>query len=117
MYLNCKTYFSLRYGTFGTEELVNEGAEVVAHDPAGAEHAKGLLPAQVQFAPDAQGCIVDADVTVILTEWDMYRQLQPGAFAAMRRPVVVDMRNLYNIEAMQKAGVSYYSLGRPAPQA
>jgi UDPglucose 6-dehydrogenase len=97
--------------------LVNEGAEVIAHDPAGMEHAKTLLPEGVHFATDAQGCIEGADIAVILTEWDVYRQLPPHAFAAMKQPVLVDMRNLYGAEAMQKAGVTYYSLGRPALQA
>lgn len=93
--------------------LLHEGAEVVAHDPAGMEHARALLPPDVHYADSPEDCIKGADVTVVLTEWDAYKRLPVERFSLMPKPVVVDMRNLYPVDAMKKAGVTYYSLGRP----
>jgi UDPglucose 6-dehydrogenase len=55
-----------------------------------------------------------ADALVIVTEWNEFRALALDRVkAAMRRPLVLDLRNVYRPEEMGRAGLVYYSIGRP----
>jgi hypothetical protein len=68
----------------------------------------------VVFATDAYGCAEGADLLVILTEWDQFRALDLGRIrAALKDPLVVDLRNLYEPTEMKARGFRYISLGRP----
>ncbi len=88
------------------------GAEVRAFDPEGMEEAKGLL-ADVTFVDGPYDAVEDADVLVILTEWDQFRALDLDRVKIlMRAPVVVDLRNIYRPGDMRARGFSYSSIGR-----
>jgi UDPglucose 6-dehydrogenase len=92
--------------------LQREGAKVVAFDPEGAKSAKDLLPGVV-FADGAYVCLEGADALVIVTEWDEFRALDLARVkAALREPVVVDLRNIYRRDEMIALGFKYESLGR-----
>jgi len=94
-------------------QLQKQGARVVAHDPAGMANAAPLLPG-VAMADSAMAALAGADVAVILTEWDAFASLDLAAVAMiMRRPVLVDLRNLLEPEAATRAGLTYRSIGRP----
>ncbi|PVE22156.1 UDP-glucose 6-dehydrogenase, partial [Microvirga sp. KLBC 81] len=61
----------------------------------------------------AYGCAQGADALVIVTEWDMFRALDLKRLkAALSKPVVVDLRNVYRPEEMHKHGFTYSSIGR-----
>jgi len=91
--------------------LQDAGATVVAHDPESMEPAKALLR-DVSFAPDAYSCIEGADALVIVTEWNAYRALDLDRVkAALRQPVVVDLRNIYRSEDMRRRGFTYSNVG------
>ena len=93
--------------------LAAEGAEVHAFDPVAAAEAQRLLP-EVKTASDPYHCIEGADALVILTEWDQFRALDLDRVKAMlRKPVVVDLRNIYKPEDMAARGFTYVSVGRP----
>jgi UDPglucose 6-dehydrogenase len=93
--------------------LVAEGAEVVAYDPAAMGEARKLLP-EVKFAPDPYACVEGADALVLLTEWDEFRALDLDRVrAALRKPVAVDLRNVYKPDEMVARGFTYVSIGRP----
>jgi UDPglucose 6-dehydrogenase len=75
--------------------------------------ARQLLPG-VEMCEDAYAAIKDADAAVILTEWNEFRGLDPGRMkAALRQPVVVDLRNIYAPKDMMAAGFRYSCVGRP----
>jgi UDPglucose 6-dehydrogenase len=94
--------------------LVAEGAEVSAYDPAAMEEARKLLP-EVTTESDPYACIEGADAMVILTEWDQFRALDLDRVRAiLRKPVVVDLRNVYRPADMAARGFTYVSIGRPA---
>jgi UDPglucose 6-dehydrogenase len=58
--------------------------------------------------------LAGADCLVLLTEWNQFRSLDPAEIkAAMRTPVVVDVRNVFHPAEMAAAGISYTSIGRP----
>jgi UDPglucose 6-dehydrogenase len=94
--------------------LVAEGAEVSAYDPAAMAEARKLLP-EVTTESDPYACIEGADAMVILTEWDQFRALDLDRVRAiLRKPVVVDLRNVYRPADMAARGFTYVSIGRPA---
>jgi UDPglucose 6-dehydrogenase len=94
--------------------LAAEGADVRAYDPAATAEARKLLP-EVTTEADPYACIEGADALVILTEWDQFRALDLDRVRAiLRKPVVVDLRNVYKPDDMAARGFTYFSIGRPA---
>jgi UDPglucose 6-dehydrogenase len=94
--------------------LQNAGATIQAYDPAGMHEAKNLLP-NVNWKDGAYDVAAGADVLVIITEWNEFRALQLDRLAEiMKRPAIVDLRNVYNPDDAAKAGFAYSSIGRPA---
>jgi len=92
--------------------LQDLGATVQAYDPVGMEQAKGELPA-ITYCADAYACAAGADALVIVTEWEQFRALDLAQLKAkMKQPVLVDLRNVYRPEDMEKAGFTYESVGR-----
>jgi UDPglucose 6-dehydrogenase len=93
--------------------LQDMGAELRAFDPAGMEQAKLVLE-NVTFCADAYACVEDADALVIATEWEQFRALDLTKIRdLMACPVLVDLRNIYNPEAVHHFGFAYVSIGRP----
>ena len=92
--------------------LLAEGAEVRAWDPVA--DASRLLQS-VTFCDSVLEAVTDADAAVIVTEWDALRTLASDEVRdAMRRPVIVDGRNLLDPEAARAAGFTYEGIGRAA---
>ena len=96
-------------------ELVADGAQITAYDPASMEEAKPLLPSAIQYVTSAAETLQDADCVVVITEWNEFRAISADMFTSkMAGNVMVDLRNLYDGKQMRAAGMSYYSIGRPA---
>jgi UDPglucose 6-dehydrogenase len=94
--------------------LVERGARVRAFDPAAIQQAKPLLPDSVAYCDDAYEAARGADALVIATEWNQFRALEFGRLAKlMTRPLIVDLRNLYEPARVAASGFRYVSLGRP----
>ncbi len=93
-------------------ELQAAGARIVAYDPEGVRSARSLLPG-VNFADSAYACLTGAEAAVIITEWDEFRALDLARVkAALAKPVVVDLRNIYSIKTMKAMGFHYICVGR-----
>ena len=93
--------------------LEQEGAIVRAYDPAAGPLAKSEFP-RTHIASDAFAATDGADALVILTAWDEFRDVDLEALkASLRRPVVIDGRNLWSIDRMAELGFTYLSFGRP----
>ena len=89
------------------------GATVTVYDPKGMAAARRVLPAAVQFAPDAYTAVAGAEVTVIATEWPEFRDLDLIRVRdGMAVPVIVDLRNLLAADAAAAAGIRYLPIGR-----
>ena len=98
---------------FLVQALAQEGSQIVAYDPAAMPRAKEVLPAAVEYATDPYEAAQGADALLILTEWEEFAQLDlPRLASAMKYPIVVDGRNLYDGPAMTEHGFTYYSVGR-----
>jgi UDPglucose 6-dehydrogenase len=92
--------------------LLEKGATISAYDPVATDNARRLLPG-AEFAQDAYSAAKDADVLVVVTEWDEFRALDLDRFAkVMRGKLIVDLRNVYNRSDAEEAGFSYVGLGR-----
>ncbi len=93
--------------------LQEKGAHVRAYDPQAHKHAHGLLPG-VTWCRDAIAAADEADVTVVLTEWNEFRALNLTALKqAMRGTALVDLRNIFQSQDAVDAGLVYSSVGRP----
>jgi UDPglucose 6-dehydrogenase len=93
-------------------QLISMGAKVQAFDPEGMAEAKKLLP-DVDFRSGPYEAVEDADVLVILTEWDQFRALDlERVKGLMHGALVVDLRNIYLPEEMRGRGFAYASVGR-----
>ncbi|HEX6489362.1 MAG TPA: UDP-glucose/GDP-mannose dehydrogenase family protein [Candidatus Dormibacteraeota bacterium] len=93
-------------------ELLGRGATVRAYDPAAVEAARPLLP-EVEFRRNAYLLARGADAVVVVTEWNEFRQLDLARLRkTMRRPVIVDGRNIYDPAEMRALGFVYRGIGR-----
>ncbi|MDA8052371.1 MAG: UDP-glucose/GDP-mannose dehydrogenase family protein [Rhodospirillales bacterium] len=98
--------------------LSEDGAKIRAYDPVGMEAARGLLPGSVHYCRDAAEAAQEADALVIVTEWNEFRSLSADRLkAAMRGRIIIDLRNIFEPEAMRRAGLRYHPLGRPPGRA
>ncbi|HAJ02104.1 MAG TPA: UDP-glucose 6-dehydrogenase, partial [Brevundimonas sp.] len=92
--------------------LIAAGARVQAFDPEGMHEARALLDG-VDFRDGPYDAVKDADVVVIVTEWDPFRALDLDRLKSLvRQPVIVDLRNIYRPEDMRAKGFRYTSIGR-----
>jgi UDPglucose 6-dehydrogenase len=100
---------------FIAEGLLADGARVVAFDPAGTENFSARFGNRVQYAPGAYDAVEGADALCLLTEWNEFRNPDfERMIQLMKDPVIFDGRNQYNREEMERAGFTYYCVGRPA---
>jgi UDPglucose 6-dehydrogenase len=97
--------------------LLAEGCTIVAFDPAAAERARMELPSgpAMQYADDPYAAVTGADAVLILSDWPQFGELDLERLkAALRYPIVIDGRNVYDPREMLARGFTYLSVGRPA---
>jgi UDPglucose 6-dehydrogenase len=88
------------------------GALVVVHDPKAIEPASKRFPA-LTFTEDIEECLKDAEIVLHLTEWKIYRELDPAAMRKLvKSPILIDGRNMLDRSEWQKAGWHVRALGR-----
>ena len=88
--------------------LLDAGAAVRVYDPA----ARCDID-DAETAESAEAAMRGADALVVVTEWNQFRGLDPARIAQLlRRPVVVDLRNVYRQKEMRAAGLRYVGVGR-----
>jgi len=92
--------------------LVAKGSIVKAFDPVAMEEAKHCLP-NIEYAEDEYDAIRDADVLVIVTEWNQFRALDMDKVKSLlKSPKIADLRNIYEPEDMRELGFEYVGVGR-----
>lgn len=95
------------------DDVLAAGATVVAHDPVAVHEARRRLGNRIEFADSSYEALRNADALVVITDWNEYRHPDFERIRTLlRRPLVVDGRNLYAPEKMQQLGFEYYSIGR-----
>ena len=92
--------------------LQNEGARIKAYDPVAMEVAKGVLNT-VTYCANAYEVAEGSDALVVMTEWNEFKHLDRARIKkAMRQPILIDGRNVYDVEEMQSLGFVYRGMGR-----
>ncbi|MEO7102053.1 MAG: UDP-glucose/GDP-mannose dehydrogenase family protein [Gemmatimonadaceae bacterium] len=100
------------------EQLIGWGATVCAHDPAALDEARrrlGDAGGKIAYAETGYEALIGADALVIVTDWNEYRHPDFNRLkTTLKRPIVIDGRNLYDPRKMSTVGLIYYSIGRRA---
>ncbi len=94
------------------QALQSEGAKIKVYDPSAMEKAAELLN-KVKFCKDPYEVCRGSDCLLIVTEWDEFKELDFSKVKKMlRRPFIIDGRNIYEPERMAKLGFTYAGIGR-----
>jgi UDPglucose 6-dehydrogenase len=94
-------------------KLLSAGAHLKAYDPAAMENAKRMFP-DITYCQSAYQAAEESDALIIVTEWREFKLLDMEKLRKLlKRPLIFDGRNIYNLERMVTAGFDYFSIGRP----
>jgi len=94
------------------EKLQSLGAKIKAYDPVAVPKAKKLLK-KVKYTQDAYEAVKGADGLCLVTEWDEFKKLDLAKIKKlMRKPVIIDGRNIYDPKKVKKLGFIYEGIGR-----
>lgn len=92
--------------------LINQGAIVRAYDPVAMDNVREEMP-NIQLCGDSYEVADGADILIIMTEWNEFKQLDMSRLKTLlKEPIVVDGRNLYKPETMRELGFIYRGVGR-----
>ena len=93
--------------------LIDKRAQIIAYDPVGIKEAKNLLPDDVKYGSSAIETVKNADMVVLMTEWNQYREMNLKEIKKkMKGDIFVDLRNIFEPSMMKSIGFDYYSIGR-----
>ena len=94
--------------------FLEDGAKVKAWDPVGVPNYQKIYPDEILYCNTIEETLRDADLCLIFTEWEDVKKLDVSAFEKyMIRPIVLDGRNCYDLDAFRDTHVLYESIGRP----
>jgi UDPglucose 6-dehydrogenase len=95
------------------EGLLSAGARVQTHDPKATDSARTIFGDRVMYAADPYSAAHGADALIVMTEWLVYRNPDfERVRKLVRRPLLIDGRNLYDPERMAALGFEYHGIGR-----
>jgi UDPglucose 6-dehydrogenase len=95
------------------EGLLASGARVQTHDPKATDSARTIFGDRVMYAADPYSAAHGADALIVMTEWLVYRNPDfERVRKLVRRPLLIDGRNLYDPERMATLGFEYHGIGR-----
>jgi UDPglucose 6-dehydrogenase len=94
------------------EKFLEAGAKVKAYDPVAMHEAKRILGETIEYSEDQYEALIDADCLVLITEWPEFKFPNFNIIRRLlKRPVVFDGRNIYELAEMKRKGFSYYCIG------
>ncbi len=97
--------------------LLDAGCRVKVYDPVAMDECRRRIGDSVEYALDMYESVQDADALLLLTEWKQFRMPSwPVIRNSMRRPLVIDGRNIYDAAELEGAGFLYSSIGRKTPE-
>ena len=95
------------------EGLLEAGARVQTHDPKATDSARMIFGDRVMYAADPYSAAHGVDALLVMTEWLVYRNPDfERVRKLVRRPLLIDGRNLYDPDRMATLGFEYHGIGR-----
>lgn len=95
------------------KQLVNMGAQVRAYDPAAIEGARAELNGTVRYCETAYAAAEGVDALILATAWSEFRSLDYDRIKrSLRRPLIVDTKNILDAVRMRSLGFEYVGIGR-----
>ncbi len=93
-------------------KLLEAGCKIQAYDPVAMEEAKRRLGDKITYANDIYDTVNEADALLLLTEWKEFRMPSWSIiYKVMKKPLIFDGRNIFDIEAVKKSGFEYFGIG------
>ncbi|MGI0022626.1 MAG: UDP binding domain-containing protein, partial [Nitrososphaeraceae archaeon] len=90
--------------------LLENGAIVSAHDPMAIENSRKIFGNKITFHDDVNGCIENVDCCVIMTDWDVYKNMNEEVFYKMKQRVIIDARRVLDATKF-KNNVRFVGMG------
>lgn len=92
--------------------LIDLGAQITAYDPQAMPSAQRVIP-NIKYAKDVESAISGADAMVIVTEWPQFTEIDLKIVKKLlKKPIIIDGRNILNKEKVKEAGLKYFGVGR-----
>lgn len=93
--------------------LLEAGCTVRVYDPVAMNECRRRIGDKVFYAKDMYDAVLDADALLMLTEWKQFRLPSWGVVSkSMKKPLIIDGRNIYDVEELKQNGFEYYCIGR-----
>ena len=94
-------------------KLLDAGCTIRVYDPVAMDECRRRIGDRVTYCRDKYDAVLDADALLLLTEWKEFRLPTWGVISkAMKRPLVIDGRNIFDIEELEEYGFEYHCIGR-----
>ena len=94
--------------------FLEDGANIRAWDPVGVDNYKKYYPTELTYCDSIEDTLTGADLCLIFTEWKQIKEMDVTAFEKhMKRAIVLDGRNCFDLKAFRNTHVLYESIGRP----
>ena len=94
-------------------KLLEAGCTVRAYDPIAMDECRRRIGETVTYCRNMYDAVLDADALLLLTEWKEFRLPSWGVIAkAMKKPLVIDGRNIFDIEELEENGFEYHCIGK-----
>ena len=95
------------------QKLVDAGCQVRAYYPIAMDECRRRVGDAVTYCRDMYDAVLDSDALLLLTEWKEFRLPTWGVIKkAMHQPLVIDGRNIFDVEELEENGFEYYCIGR-----
>jgi UDPglucose 6-dehydrogenase len=95
------------------DKLLEAGCTIRAYDPIAMEECKRRIGDRIIYCRDMYDAVLDADALMLLTEWKEFRLPTWGVIKkAMRKPLVIDGRNIFDMEELQENDFEYHCIGK-----
>jgi UDPglucose 6-dehydrogenase len=94
-------------------KLIAAGCTVRVYDPVAMDECRRRIGDSVVYCRDKYDAVLNADALLLLTEWKEFRLPTWGVIGkAMKRPLVIDGRNIFDVEELEENGFEYHCIGR-----
>ncbi len=96
-------------------QLLRLGAKIKTYDPIAMDNARKIFADEknIKFSPDSYSAVENADLLIILTEWNEFQQLDLKMIKTlMKKALIIDGRNIYDPELTKTLGFTYLGVGR-----